>query len=127
MAPETIEYQKFSIWSDVWAFGVTLWEIYTFGQNPYSTLQDQDVLYEVSNGLTLDIPKNCSESIKNLMNRCWQFETIKRCNFQEIFEILQTPDLIDGNDGYCEMKPTPLPRRKEDSRTAPRIGMMLSP
>ena len=87
MAPETIEYQKFSMWSDVWAFGVTLWEIYTFGQNPYSTLQDQDVLYEVSNGLTLDVPKNCSECIKNLMNRCWHFETIKRCNFQEIFEI----------------------------------------
>ena len=106
---------------------MTLWEIYTFGQNPYSTLQDQDVLIEVSNGLTLDVPKNCSESIKNLMNRCWQFETIKRCNFQEIFEILQTPELIDGNDGYCEMKPTPLPRRKEDSRPAPKIGMMLSP
>ena len=105
LAPETIEFRNFSIKSDVWAFGVTLWEIYTFGQNPYSTLQEQDVLNEVSNGLTLEVPETCPESIKNLMKSCWQYEATKRCTFQEIFDILENMDQIEETDGYLRMKP----------------------
>ena len=91
--------------SDVWAFGVTLWEIYNFGQIPYSTLEDEDVLNEVLKGLTLEVPEACPESIKNLMKSCWQFEATKRCNFQEIHGILENIDHIEQKDGYLRMKP----------------------
>ena len=91
--------------SDVWAFGVTLWEIYNFGQTPYSTLEDEDVLNEVLKGLTLEVPEACPESIKNLMKSCWQFEATKRCTFQEIHGILENIDHIEQTDGYLRMKP----------------------
>ena len=50
MAPETIQYtcRKFSSASDVWAYGITIWELYTLGQKPYFNLSNQDVLIKIA-------------------------------------------------------------------------------
>ena len=56
MAPETIQYtcRKFSSASDVWAYGVNIWELYTFGQKPYFNLSNQDVLIKITEEKFID-------------------------------------------------------------------------
>ena len=97
MAPETIQYtcRKFSSASDVWAYGVTIWELYTFGQKPYFNLSNQDVLIKITEEkLTLvsQIPDSCPGLLRNLLKQCWQYEPDKRCTFEDIVEILENSD-----------------------------------
>ena len=97
MAPETIQYtcRKFSSASDVWAYGVTIWELYTLGQKPYFNLSNQDVLIKVIEeklNLTNQIPDNCPGRIQNILKQCWQYEPENRYTFEEIVDILETVD-----------------------------------
>ena len=73
MAPETLRFTselKFSVASDIWSYGITLWEIYTLGELPYFQFNNQDVRIHIVNGLTLDIPERCprSDSYMKLTN-----------------------------------------------------------
>lgn len=117
MAPETIQYtsQKFSLASDVWAYGVTIWEIFTHGQRPYFNLSNQDVLIKVPEGLTLDIPDDCPDVIKTIMSQCWQFEMDKRCSFDDIVQLLEARQF--DNPSYDMLKEsnyeTPMTARKD--------------
>lgn len=126
MAPETIKYtsQKFSSASDVWAYGVTIWEIFTMGQRPYFNLSNQDVLIKVPEGLTLEAPENCPQAIKNVMKLCWAFEIDNRCSFEDIVQLLESeqpkkqldnptydPDLLNPNTIY------ETPRRKSSKNS----------
>ena len=64
MAPETIRYcneMKFTVASDVWAYGVTVWEIYTYGETPYYSFNNADARKEIVRGLTLEIPETCPD------------------------------------------------------------------
>ncbi len=99
MAPETIRYtcQKFSSASDVWAYGVTIWEIFTFGQRPYFSLSNQEVLIKVSEGLTLEPPNNCPNEVRNVMQSCWSLSPEHRCSFEDIVETLEKSQ-SDCND-----------------------------
>ena len=84
MAPEALKYVKFSSATDVWAYGVTIWEIYTLGQFPYSHVQNNDIRKQILNGLTLRIPDQVPDSIKNVISQCWIFLPEKRCSFDDI-------------------------------------------
>ena len=88
MAPETLRFTKFSTSSDVWAYGVTIWEIYTLGDHPYFLVCNENIPQEILNGLTLDIPEQCPESIKNVMRQSWKFDPSRRCSFDEIVAYL---------------------------------------
>ena len=63
MAPEAIRYTKFSTASDVWAYGITIWEIYTFGENPYFLLLDNRQVHVLFPrfyiNFILDLDLNC--------------------------------------------------------------------
>ena len=63
MAPESLFDGIFTMQTDVWAFGVTLWEIFTFGQIPYPTLTNMEVLEAVRNSYTLPQPPNCVDVV----------------------------------------------------------------
>ena len=91
MAPETLRYNsmKFSPASDIWSFGVTLWEMYTLGQKPYFEMSDDQLLIQLPQGLTLVPPETCPAQMKLIMEKCWKFEPENRHTFEEIITVLQ--------------------------------------
>lgn len=88
MSPEVIRYSKYSKASDVWSFGVFLWELLT-GEVPYKGLDQAAIAYGVAaNGLTLPIPSSCPEIFSNLIKSCWHLDPQKRLTFSQIIETL---------------------------------------
>ena len=91
MAPETLRFTsalKFSIASDIWSFGITMWEIYTFGELPYFLFENKDIRMQILNGVTLDIPERCPISLHHIMKQCWKLNPEDRCSFQDIVSVL---------------------------------------
>lgn len=89
MAPEVIRTNTFSKASDVWSFGVVLWELLT-GQVPYRDVEPLAVAYGVAmNSLTLPVPSTCPDFFSGLMKDCWQQDPHKRPSFQGILEDLE--------------------------------------
>jgi serine/threonine protein kinase len=82
-------YRKFSEASDVWSYGVTLWEIFSFGQAPRLG-EIQDLPRLIHQGRRLQMPKNCPKLVYELMlYKCWQYFEGERWTFRKILEELQ--------------------------------------
>ncbi|KAL1489268.1 hypothetical protein ABEB36_014201 [Hypothenemus hampei] len=88
MAPESLLDGVFTCQSDVWAFGVTLWEIMTLGQQPYQARSNLEVLHYVRGGGRLGKPKDCPRDLYELMLKCWQMEPDQRPTFKYCLDIL---------------------------------------
>ncbi|XP_044258516.1 proto-oncogene tyrosine-protein kinase ROS isoform X1 [Tribolium madens] len=88
MAPESLVDGVFTSQSDVWAFGVLLWEIMTLGQQPYPARNNLEVLHYVRRGGRLGKPTDCPEALHNLMLKCWEFEAEKRPTFKYCLDVL---------------------------------------
>uniref|UniRef100_A0AAQ4R786 Tyrosine-protein kinase n=1 Tax=Gasterosteus aculeatus aculeatus TaxID=481459 RepID=A0AAQ4R786_GASAC len=69
--PEVLLYCKFSSKSDIWAYGVLLWEVYTLGRLPYERLNNTEIVDQVSRGLRLFRPQLANEKVYSLMTTCW--------------------------------------------------------
>ncbi|XP_028394326.1 ephrin type-B receptor 2-like [Dendronephthya gigantea] len=99
-APEATKYRKFSSASDVWSFGILLWEIMSFAERPYWEWDNFRVMEEVDNGFRLPAPLNCPKGIHDLMLQCWKAERIERPNFTELNVVLdgwiQLPKTMEG-------------------------------
>ena len=65
MAPESIMYGKFTMATDVWSFGVVMWEVFTYGQQPYVGLSNVEVIASVTKHETLEPPTNCPSKVKH--------------------------------------------------------------
>lgn len=76
--PESILEKLFSIKSDVWAFGVTMWEIFTFGERPWPNMSSEQVLDKI----VTSIPYKCSKSFYKIMQNCWSHAPGNRPTFQ---------------------------------------------
>ncbi|XP_013776331.1 tyrosine-protein kinase JAK2-like [Limulus polyphemus] len=84
-SPESINLGKFSHKSDVWSFGVTLWEMFSFGENPQiDGVKDNELAEALNQGKRLCCPKNCPVYVYQLMLSCWQGESQERPNFSNI-------------------------------------------
>lgn len=88
MAPESLVDSVFSSASDVWAYGVVLWEMITLAEHPYQGLSNDEVLNWVKNHRTMEIPLNCPELIATLMRNCWAFNADDRPSFVQICQQL---------------------------------------
>lgn len=89
MPPEVIKHSTFSHASDVWSYGVLLWELLT-GETPYKGIDALAVAYGVAvNKLTLPIPSTCPEPWRKLMEACWHSNPRERPLFPEILEQLE--------------------------------------
>ncbi|XP_064617086.1 tyrosine-protein kinase Abl-like isoform X2 [Liolophura sinensis] len=83
-APEGLAYNRFSTRSDVWAFGVLLWELATFGMSPYPGVDLTEVYHLLERGYRMERPAGCPANVYNLMLRCWQWDLKDRPTFKEI-------------------------------------------
>uniref|UniRef100_A0A672V5E7 Protein kinase domain-containing protein n=1 Tax=Strigops habroptila TaxID=2489341 RepID=A0A672V5E7_STRHB len=70
-APEVIHYTKFSSKTDVWAFGILMWEVFTLGKQPYKLYDNMQVTEKVSQGYRLYRPQLVSDIIYQIMYNCW--------------------------------------------------------
>ncbi|XP_071008121.1 tyrosine-protein kinase SYK isoform X1 [Oncorhynchus clarkii lewisi] len=80
-APECMNYFKFSCKSDVWSFGVLMWEAYTLGMKPYKGMKGNEVIQMIENGERMDIPPNCPAEMYDLMKKCWTYKADERPGF----------------------------------------------
>lgn len=88
-APESIRYHKFMIKSDVWSFGVLLWEIYSFCKSePFELINYSDLDRHLNEGNRLPRPPNCPSLVYSLMEDCWQYQPEARPSFETILERL---------------------------------------
>ncbi|XP_062981811.1 tyrosine-protein kinase FRK isoform X1 [Elgaria multicarinata webbii] len=83
-APEAIRSNKFSIKSDVWSFGVLLFEIITYGKMPYAGLMGFQVLQKLDQGYRIPQPANCPQELYNIMLQCWNVEPKDRPTFETL-------------------------------------------
>ena len=81
-APEAFERGRFSTQSDIWSFGVVLWEIFTYGKHPYPELSNKEVIEKIPGGYRMTPPAICPEDIKLLMMQCWEYDPHARPTFQ---------------------------------------------
>ncbi|KAG5266966.1 hypothetical protein AALO_G00238290 [Alosa alosa] len=89
MAIESLFDHIYTTQSDVWSFGVLLWEIMTLGGNPYPGIAPERLFNLLKTGYRMEKPENCSEEMYNLMLRCWKQESDKRPTFSEISKELE--------------------------------------
>ena len=89
MPPESIVYGKFTVKSDVWSFGVLMWEVYTLGKQPYYGQSNEEVIRFVVKGGRLSCPDDfCPSSLHDVMKRCWELEPKSRPFAHELLELL---------------------------------------
>lgn len=89
-APESIYHHKFSSKSDVWSFGVTMWEAFSYGGKPYKKLKGQEVLDFIKGGSRLDCPADCPERMYSLMMECWTYDHTNRPDFKKVEESMRS-------------------------------------
>uniref|UniRef100_A0A8C9DSC5 Tyrosine-protein kinase n=1 Tax=Prolemur simus TaxID=1328070 RepID=A0A8C9DSC5_PROSS len=78
-APECINYYKFSSKSDVWSFGVLMWEAFSYGQKPYRGMKGSEVTAMLEKGERMGCPPGCPREMYELMNLCWTYEGMLYC------------------------------------------------
>lgn len=88
-APESVYYGKFTSKSDVWGFGVTLWEIWTFGDMPYGDLTGREVLEQLDKGQRMQCPPRCPLSVHEVMKQCWEYDPDHRPAFITLHDRLR--------------------------------------
>lgn len=89
MPLESILYNKYTIESDIWAFGVCLWEIFAFALQPYYGMTHEEVVKYIKEGNVLNCPENTPLVVYNLMRRCWHRNPSDRPSFPTIYQALQ--------------------------------------
>ncbi|XP_073898214.1 ephrin type-A receptor 5 isoform X13 [Castor canadensis] len=87
-APEAIAFRKFTSASDVWSYGIVMWEVVSYGERPYWEMTNQDVIKAVEEGYRLPSPMDCPAALYQLMLDCWQKDRNSRPKFDEIVNLL---------------------------------------
>ncbi|XP_073255027.1 tyrosine-protein kinase receptor Tie-1-like [Porites lutea] len=89
MAPEALYQGLYTTKSDVWSFGVVLWEMATLGGVPYPTLTNSELYRLLGTGYRMERPDMCSDDVYELMADCWKEEPRSRPSFYQLIEKLE--------------------------------------
>ncbi|XP_024417417.2 tyrosine-protein kinase Fes/Fps isoform X2 [Desmodus rotundus] len=89
-APEALNYGRYSSESDVWSFGILLWETFSLGASPYPNLSNQQTREFIETGGRLPSPELCPDAVFRLMEQCWAYEPGQRPSFSTIYQELQS-------------------------------------
>uniref|UniRef100_A0A3Q2UBQ3 Tyrosine-protein kinase receptor n=1 Tax=Fundulus heteroclitus TaxID=8078 RepID=A0A3Q2UBQ3_FUNHE len=130
MSPESLKDGVFTTNSDVWSFGVVLWEIATLAEQPYQGLSNEQVLRFVMEGGLLEKPQNCPDMLFELMRMCWQFNPKMRPSFVEIISSIKDelePSFKEVSFYYsADNKPAEAPQLHLD-KLEPTADVTLDP
>ncbi|XP_071201425.1 tyrosine-protein kinase ZAP-70-like isoform X2 [Salvelinus alpinus] len=85
-APECMNFHKFSSKSDVWSFGVTMWEAFSFGGKPYKKMKGPEVISFIASGSRMECPSGCPDKMYALMKDCWTYKHEDRPGFVKVEE-----------------------------------------
>uniref|UniRef100_A0AAX7SCR4 Ephrin type-A receptor 7 n=1 Tax=Astatotilapia calliptera TaxID=8154 RepID=A0AAX7SCR4_ASTCA len=111
-APEAIQYRKFTSASDVWSYGVVMWEVMSYGERPYWDMSNQDVIKAIEEGYRLPAPMDCPPGLHQLMLDCWQKDRAERPKFDQVVGILdkmiRNPNTLKTPVGTCTRPISPL-------------------
>ncbi|TGZ48397.1 Basic fibroblast growth factor receptor 1 [Temnothorax longispinosus] len=88
MALEALTHQIYTTYSDVWAFGILLWEIVTLGAMPYPGTPTNRILQFLKSGYRMERPPNCSRELYSIMYSCWNMRPQSRPTFTELKQSL---------------------------------------
>ncbi|XP_054833329.1 macrophage colony-stimulating factor 1 receptor isoform X2 [Eublepharis macularius] len=110
MAPESIFECVYTVQSDVWSYGILLWEIFSLGRSPYPGVKVDSKFYSlVKQGYHMARPDFASDDMYNIMKACWSLEPIQRPTFAQICTVIQKQLDATKKQDY-----TNLPRNKEN-------------
>jgi len=103
MAPESIRDGKFTTQSDVWSYGVVLWEMSTLAEQPYGGYSHEEVMRIVREGQKMARPDNCSDIVYGLMTDCWESNPTARPTFLDLCDQLleHANDRFRATAFYC--------------------------
>ena len=89
LAPESLKSNQFSIYSDVWSYGVLLWEVMSLGARPYATMNNAQVAQSILTSHLLSQPKHCPAGVYTMMQQCWNTSPQHRLAFSAIRDRLK--------------------------------------
>ena len=95
MPPESLLYGRFTVKSDVWSYGVLMWEIFTYSQQPYYGASNQEVIDNIRGGVLLSCPQLCTKEIYDIMLQSWEKMPVRRPTISNILQSLE--DLQQNN------------------------------
>jgi len=99
MAPEALFQRVYTSQSDVWSFGILLWEIMTLGGTPYPSVPNIERLFQLlRDGHRMEKPVSCSLEVYLLMRECWQYNPMERPTFNELVEDLDRILTLTSNE-----------------------------
>lgn len=101
MAPESIYYSVFTTKSDVWSYGVLLWEMATMGGVPYPTLTNSQLCKLLKTGYLMGRPDMCSDEVYELMTECWREDPTTRPSFADLVGKLE--EIMTKDVPYCDL------------------------
>ncbi|XP_032071772.1 protein-tyrosine kinase 2-beta isoform X2 [Thamnophis elegans] len=113
MAPESINFRRFTSASDVWMFAVCMWEILSYGKQPFFWLENKDVIGVLEKGDRLPKPDACPPILYALMTRCWDYDPNDRPKFKEL--------VCSLSDIYQMEKEIAREQEKNNRRRPPKI------
>ncbi|XP_076875754.1 tyrosine-protein kinase transmembrane receptor ROR2 isoform X2 [Brachyhypopomus gauderio] len=119
MSPEAITYGKFSTDSDIWSYGVVLWEIFSYGLQPYCGYSNQDVIEMVRNRQVLSCPDDCPAWIYTLMLECWNEFPARRPRFKDIHARLRTWESLSNYNSLAQTSGTSNTTQTSSLSTSP--------
>lgn len=105
MAIESLYDNLFSVKSDIWSFGILMWEIVTLGSTPYPGMGAADVMKKVRDGYRLEKPDHCRRELYNIMYYCWAKDAEARPEFNELVQMCDK--LLVTETDYIELERFP--------------------
>uniref|UniRef100_A0A8C3KX31 Fibroblast growth factor receptor n=1 Tax=Chrysolophus pictus TaxID=9089 RepID=A0A8C3KX31_CHRPC len=103
MAPEALFDRVYTHQSDVWSFGVLMWEIFTLGGSPYPGIPVEELFKLLKEGHRMDKPANCTNELYMMMRDCWQAVPSQRPTFKQLVEDLDRILILTTNEEYLDL------------------------
>jgi hypothetical protein len=105
MAPESLYDNIYTTKTDVWSYGVLMWEIATLGSTPYPGMSGSEVMKKVKDGHRLEKPEHCDREIFNMMFYCWDKDPVERPAFTQLVKDLEA--LLTKETDYIDLNQFP--------------------